>query len=680
MYIGTWCYLSAHHELCRSCVDRLDYRLKPKLDDAPFPQGLVPTPDRDVQHADALAIGFFINNLIMVLSTHVQTEPILLNLLELLPVGLNVLQERNNAIMQKTRFNSSRHKELFDHTCLSPIRARFAPSPTGYLHLGSLRTALFNCLAARASKKGAFILRIEDTDQKRVVHDAEERLIDDLKWAGLKWDEGPDCGGPYGPYKQSLRLDIYKTHVQKLLDDGHAYRCFCSAEQLQSQKQELLDAGKSTEYPGTCRAVDAAESDMRASRGDAHVVRFKGDAFGILDFVDAVYGHFRKKVAEEDFVLMKSDGFPTYHFANVVDDHLMKITHVIRGEEWLISTPKHLALYQAFGWDPPTFAHLGLLINPDGTKLSKRNFSTDLATYRKEGLYYPMSLLNWLANLGSSFEPDTLSHPVSVEDLAQTLSFKFTRGGIKLNFEKIDHFQVKYLDALLGESRPATLRQVEKDRIIHRYITEPAFQEFEQLARGDPKKLEQLPEFWRENLTLISATSDLGHNAQKHLFDIMTTHRGGFLPYESLIQQHPYLVFQVPERLYLHSLASYKPDERVIEALDKALKRSSLWMNRVLKRSSPRMIHEEYEDHDKHPAMEAIWTYLKGQAVNKVAVHKTLRFIAAGSHDVVSLGSSRMFTLLGRHEWQHRLQTVKTLLGRGVDGSDKKEEEGGQLE
>lgn len=255
--------------------------------------------------------------------------------------------------------------------------------------------------------------------QNRIVHDAEERLLEDLTWAGLKWDEGPDCGGPHGPYRQSERLEIYNEHIHQLLDKDHAYRCFCTSEQLEAQKRELHEAGQPTIYPGTCRSVDKAESAERAAKGEAHVVRFRSDKFGRPKTRDAIYGPFQKKDGEEDFILIKSDGFPTYHFANVVDDHLMKITHVIRGEEWLISTPKHVALYEAFGWEAPTFAHLGLLVNEDGSKLSKRNDSVSISHY-KSGDVFPMSLLAWLSNLGSSFSSGA-KPPRTVEEVADAV-------------------------------------------------------------------------------------------------------------------------------------------------------------------------------------------------------------------------------------------------------------------
>ncbi|KAG6011766.1 hypothetical protein E4U43_008130 [Claviceps pusilla] len=622
----------------------------PEFDYAPLSHGVIatpdpdpaPDPDFDVQDEGTLVIGLFINSLIMVLSPHGQTEPDLLSLSELLPIS------KNKALKQKAQADAqSCNQTILGQSSELPIRARFAPSPTGYLHLGSLRTALFNRLAAEASKRGAFILRLEDTDQKRLVHDAEDRLIQDLKWAGLTWDEGPDCGGPYGPYKQSLRLDIYKQHVQTLLDRGHAYRCFCTPEQLESQKRELHEAGQSTAYPGTCRSVDAAESDMRASRGDAHVVRFRGDAFGRPMLHDAIYGLFQKKEPEEDFVLLKSDGFPTYHLANVVDDHLMKITHVIRGEEWLISTPKHLALYQAFGWDPPTFAHLGLLVNPDGSKMSKRNDSVDLSTYREKGIF-PMALLSWLANLGSSFKSGIKAHPLTISDLAKALSFKFTRGGIKLNVDKLDYFQVKYRDALLRDSHPSAFVKYEKDNIIRDYVTEPVLQEIAALTRGKSQKVDLLPEYWRHDLIPISAMSDLDMRAQHYIFDIVATERGGYLTMESLLQKHPYLVWQVPERLYRHSLSSYKPDQRAMHALEEVLEKPHLWGD---------------NKQDAQPVMDAIWAALDGQGVDKLAVYNTLRLIGAGGHDVVSQSSTRMFTILGREEWRRRTDTVKRLLG-----------------
>ncbi|KAH7350099.1 mitochondrial glutamyl-tRNA synthetase [Plectosphaerella cucumerina] len=331
----------------------------------------------------------------------------------------------------------------------TPARTRFAPSPTGYLHLGSLRTALYNWLLARATG-GQFIIRIEDTDQTRIVDDALPRLISDLKWAELDWDEGPDIGGPYGPYTQSQRLHHYTQHAEQLLESGHAYRCFCSPEDLEKHKQQTLDGGNLVNYPGTCRSIPPDQAARRASSGESHVVRFRSE--GRPSFTDAVYGHYQKNEDESDFILMKTDGFPTYHFANVVDDHLMKITHVIRGVEWLISTPKHIALYDAFKWTPPTFAHAGLLCGPNGEKLSKRNrtIDIDIATYRDKGVL-PSALNNWLALLGWSPSSKGAKGDIfpTMEEMTKKFCLKFTKGNAQTNPEKIPIIQRAHQSHLL---------------------------------------------------------------------------------------------------------------------------------------------------------------------------------------------------------------------------------------
>ncbi|KAK2003718.1 tRNA synthetase class I [Colletotrichum falcatum] len=333
-----------------------------------------------------------------------------------------------------------------------PARTRFAPSPTGYLHLGSLRTALFNWLIARATG-GQFIIRVEDTDRTRIVDDAVERLLADLKWAELNWDEGPNIGGPYGPYEQSKRLDYYKQYTAQLLEEGKAYRCFCTAHDLERHKQQVLDdGGGSAHYPGTCRGIPPSQAERRAANGEKHVVRFRSE--GRPSFVDRVYGNYQKNEDEDDFILVKSDGYPTYHFANVIDDHLMEITHVIRGAEWLISTPKHIALYDAFKWEPPTFAHAGLLCAQNGEKLSKRNHDIDISSYRDKGIL-PSALNNWLALLGWSMNEKDLAKGGEVfytaGELAEKFSLRFTKGNIKTNPDKLAVFQRKHLTHRLRE-------------------------------------------------------------------------------------------------------------------------------------------------------------------------------------------------------------------------------------
>ncbi|GAP86501.1 putative glutamyl-tRNA synthetase [Rosellinia necatrix] len=332
----------------------------------------------------------------------------------------------------------------------TPARTRFAPSPTGYVHLGSLRTALFNYLLAKATG-GQFVVRVEDTDQKRLVSDAEEKLYDDLKWAGLSWDEGPDIGGPYGPYKQSSRLQLYQEHASQLLKDGQAYRCFCTPEELDTMKKLALDESRDPVYNKKCSHISAQESALRAANGEEHCVRFKSDAVAPL-VQDIVYGTYKSPIPPDDFIIIKRDGFPTYHFANVVDDHLMEITHVIRGAEWLISTPRHVALYNAFGWQVPQFAHVGLLVDQKKQKLSKRFGSFNLSSWKEKGIL-PIALLNYVLLLGWSPGRDSggKSEIMDMKDMIQKFHLRFTKGDVTVN-SKNEFFQKAHMRKSLGES------------------------------------------------------------------------------------------------------------------------------------------------------------------------------------------------------------------------------------
>ena len=282
---------------------------------------------------------------------------------------------------------------------MSPTpRVRFAPSPTGYLHLGGLRTALFNYLFAR-SQGGKIILRIEDTDRSRLVEDAVGNIIEVFNWLDLEFDEGPHVGGNSGPYIQSERLNIYHEHIDLLMDEGHAYRCFCTADRLDQMRKGQIAAGKNPMYDRHCRNLTAEESAKRAET-ESFVVRLKIPDDETIPFTDGVRGlvSFETSVID-DQVLLKSDGYPTYHLANVVDDHLMEITGVIRGEEWLTSTPKHVYLYHCFNWELPNFYHLSLLLNKDRSKLSKRQGDVAVEDYRAKG-FLPESLINYTALLG----------------------------------------------------------------------------------------------------------------------------------------------------------------------------------------------------------------------------------------------------------------------------------------
>jgi glutamyl-tRNA synthetase len=264
----------------------------------------------------------------------------------------------------------------------APIRVRIAPSPTGDPHVGTAYIGLINYIYAR-QRKGQFVLRIEDTDRTRFVASSEQMIFDALQWVGLSWDEGPDVGGPYGPYRQSERTGIYREHAELLLSNQTAYRCFCTAEELEASRKEQMAAKLPPRYAGTCRLLSPETISANLAADKPFVIRLKVPAEGSTTFTDELRGaitfdHFNV----DDQVLMKSDGFPTYHLANVVDDHLMRITDVIRAEEWISSTPKHVLLYAAFGWDLPRFWHMPLLRNLDKSKISKRKNPVSLVYYR----------------------------------------------------------------------------------------------------------------------------------------------------------------------------------------------------------------------------------------------------------------------------------------------------------
>ncbi|QDS75866.1 hypothetical protein FKW77_001713 [Venturia effusa] len=331
----------------------------------------------------------------------------------------------------------------------SPVRTRFAPSPTGDLHLGSLRTALYNYLIAKRTG-GQFVLRIEDTDTKRTVQGAEERIYRDLRWAGLEWDEGPEVGGPYGPYRQSERRDLYVKHAHQLVEDGHAYRCFCNAEKLYV-KGTLAKGGGGFGvggYDRTCYHISKEESDDRADQGQPFVVRLKAQdvpftakdlTYGKIDLPRAMGGKHSGKF--RDPVLLKTDGLPTYHFANIIDDHYMEITHVIRGDEWLISTPLHLELYKAMGWREPVWCHVGLLFGKDGAKLSKRQGSFNMEGMKQSGIL-PEALSNYLVLLGWS-HPDK-SDFKTMKQLESEFTLKFSKGNPIVGMEKLDYLSPKH--------------------------------------------------------------------------------------------------------------------------------------------------------------------------------------------------------------------------------------------
>ena len=281
------------------------------------------------------------------------------------------------------------------------MRVRFAPSPTGQLHVGNARTALFNWLLAHG-KEGTFILRIEDTDAERSTRESEVGILEDLRWLGLEWDEGPDVGGLHGPYRQSERLHLYASYANELIAGGHGYYCFCSPAMLEADRRAMLEAGRPPRYAGTCRGLSAEEARARKESGERPVIRFKVPENVEVSFQDLVRGEvtFSSEVIG-DPVLVRSDGRPAYNFAVVIDDALMEITHVIRGEDHISNTPRQVLLYRALGFTPPEFAHLSLVMGPDHTPLSKRHGATSVAEFRERG-YLPEALVNYLALIGWS--------------------------------------------------------------------------------------------------------------------------------------------------------------------------------------------------------------------------------------------------------------------------------------
>jgi len=293
-----------------------------------------------------------------------------------------------------------------------PTRVRIAPSPTGDPHVGTAYIGLLNYLFA-AQRGGEFVLRIEDTDRTRFVASSEQMIFDALKWIGLTWNEGPDVGGPYGPYRQSERTEIYREHVEILLKSGHAYRSFETAEELEEVRKQQMAAKQPPRYNGAARHLSQEEIDANLAAGKPFVVRLKVPLEGSTTFRDELRGEITFDHNNvDDQVLMKSDGFPTYHLANVIDDHLMRITDVIRAEEWISSTPKHVLLYEAFGWEQPRFWHMPLLRNVDKSKISKRKNPVSLVYYRESG-YLPDAMLNFLGLMGGGMAQPTEQEIVS---------------------------------------------------------------------------------------------------------------------------------------------------------------------------------------------------------------------------------------------------------------------------
>ncbi len=357
---------------------------------------------------------------------------------------------------------------------MSQVKLRFAPSPTGYLHIGGLRTALFNYLYAR-HHGGTFILRVEDTDRTRFVEGALENLIRVLHWADLDSDEGPRLEdgrlverGPHGPYVQSARHEqgLYRKYAEQLVEEGKAYYCFCTKERLDRVREEMKERGETPRYDGFCRDIPLEEAKQRVAAGEPHVIRMRLPRNVDVTFHDAIKGDITFNTDElDDQVLIKTDGFPTYHFAVVIDDHFMEVTHIVRGEEWISSTPKHVLLYDFFGWAQPEYVHLPTVLGPDHKKLSKRNGDAAVEQYVEKG-YLPDALINYIALVGWS--PASNQEILSREELIRQFDFDriSSTGGI-FDIKKLNWMNQEYIKKMPKEEAAVQIRHfLEKEGLI----------------------------------------------------------------------------------------------------------------------------------------------------------------------------------------------------------------------
>jgi nondiscriminating glutamyl-tRNA synthetase len=418
------------------------------------------------------------------------------------------------------------------------VRVRFAPSPTGFVHVGGLRTALYNYLFSKANG-GTYLLRIEDTDQERFVEGAVENMLSSLDWAGIHHTEGvllSEDGhvmevGDRGPYIQSERLAIYQAHIKPVLASGHAYRCFCSKERLEAVREKERQEKGTPRYDGHCRHIAIKEAEERAAAGEAYVIRLKLPEHTEIRFDDLVRGTVVMSTDDlDDQVLIKSDGYPTYHFAVVVDDHLMEISHVIRGEEWLASTPKHVYLFQIMGWEAPTYVHLPNILNMDRKKLSKRHGDVAAEDFRRKG-YLPEALVNFLALVGWS--PEDNQELFTLEELEATFSIeRVSKSGGVFDLKKLNWMSAHYM-------REASLERL-TDLAIP-YLVDAGFMTWEEA--GERRQwVSHLLEVLRENLHYMA---ELPEKAEVFFKDIIEVEPGEAMEWwtsEAMVTLRPALI------------------------------------------------------------------------------------------------------------------------------------------
>ena len=371
------------------------------------------------------------------------------------------------------------------------VRVRIAPSPTGYFHIGSARTALFNWLFAQ-HHGGDFVVRVEDTDRTRYNAEAVSDMVDSLRWLGLDWDEGPEVGGDYGPYYQSERLELYHQYAEQLVDEGNAYRCYCSSQRLAALREQQMAQKTGVGYDRHCRNLTAAQRAGYEAEGITPVIRLKVPLEGQTSFHDVLYGTITvENKTLDDLILLKSDGFPTYHLGVVVDDQLMEISHIMRGDEWLPSVPKHILIYDAFGWKPPIFAHLPLILAPEGKgKLSKRHGGVEIRYFRQQG-YLPEAMVNYLARVGWSYDDRT-----EIFDRDELVRY-FDLSGInnspaRFSYERLESMNAHYI------------RQLEVDDLAQRLVP---FLRQEGLEVATPDLVPLVP-LIQERLKTLSEAAD----------------------------------------------------------------------------------------------------------------------------------------------------------------------------
>lgn len=391
---------------------------------------------------------------------------------------------------------------------MNKIRVRFAPSPTGYMHVGNFRTALYSYLFAKKNN-GDFILRIEDTDQKRYVQDALEKLINILNWAGFDYSEGVyiENGkvvqrGKYGPYIQSERLDIYKKYAEELVKSGHAYYCFCTPERLENMRKGQLANKQAPMYDRTCLKLPKEEIEQKIKNGEPYVIRQKIITEGFTEFDDLIRGKVKiKNELLDDQILLKSDGYPTYNFANVVDDHLMEITHVMRGEEYISSTPKYIQLYQNFGWNEPKISHLPLILNPDKSKLSKRQGDVAVEDYIQKG-YLKEAIINFVALLGWNPGEGSTQEIFTINELMEKFDFDHVhKAGAIFDIKKLEWLNSQYIKSLsINELYKKSLEFFQQKDFYKNASTEKKSEEYlKKVLTIEQERLNKLSEVGENN-------------------------------------------------------------------------------------------------------------------------------------------------------------------------------------